>query len=90
MKNHENTVQKLLKRQTRAIIRMYSSTPVHLLLCEAGLIPAKLLLNYCQQTYAYWLLTLPDHHPTKNELPVSLKKRDESSQPGEQPDDTFT
>ena len=68
---------------------MYPSTPVHPLLCEAGLIPAKLLLEFRQKTYAYRLLTLPDHHPTKNILPVSLRKGDESSQPGEQPNDTL-
>ena len=36
-KNHESTVQKLLNRQARAITGMYPSTPVHPLLCEAGL-----------------------------------------------------
>ena len=42
-KNHNSTVQKLLNQQARADTRMYPSTPVHPLLCEAGLI----LLNYC-------------------------------------------
>ncbi len=88
-KNHESTVQKLLNRQARAITGMYPSMPVHPLLCEAGLIPAKLLLDFRQKTYAYRLLTLPDHHPTKNILPVSLRKGDESSQSREQPNDTL-
>lgn len=30
---------------------------------------------------------MPDHHPTKDILPVSLRKGDESSQPEEQPED---
>ena len=32
---------------------------------------------------------MPDHHPTKQILPISLRDGDESSQPGEQPEDTL-
>ena len=52
-KNHETTVQKLLNRQARAITGMYPSTPVHPLLYESGLIPAKLMLESRQKAYAY-------------------------------------
>lgn len=61
--------------------------PIHLLLSEAGLISTKLLLDFCQKSYAYWLLTLPDLHFTKLILPISLKKGDKNSQPREQPKD---
>lgn len=68
---------------------MYPSTPIQPLLSEAGLIPAKLLQEFRQKSYAYRLITLPDHHPTKQILPISLRNGDESSQPGEQPEDTL-
>ena len=66
---------------------MYPSTPIPPLLSEAGLVPDKTLLDFRRKSYAYQLLTLPDHHPTKHILPVSLRMGDESSQPGEQPED---
>ena len=78
-KNHEHTLQKLLNRQGRAITGMCPSTPIHALLSEAGLIPAKLLLDSRQKSYAYRLLTLPDCHPTKHILPISLREGDENS-----------
>ncbi len=43
-KNHEQTFQKLLNRQARSITGMYPSTPVHPLLCEAGLVLLDLIL----------------------------------------------
>ena len=65
------------------------STPIHPLLCEAGLIPASTLLNHRQRQYAYRLLSLPDQHLAKNVLPISLRKRDASCQPGELPENTL-
>ena len=59
-KNHEQTIQKLLNRQARSITGMYPSTPIHPLLCEAGLVPTSTLLNHRQRHYAYRLLSLPD------------------------------
>ena len=88
-KNHETTIQKLFNRQGRAITGMYPSTPIHPLLSEAGLIPAKFLLDFRQKSYAYRLLTLPDYHPTKQILPISLRNRDENLQLGEQSEDTL-
>ena len=49
------------------------------MLSEAGLILAKLLLDFRQKSYAYWLLTLPNHHPTKGILSISLREGDEKS-----------
>ena len=88
-KNYEQTFQKLLNRQARSITGMYPSTPIHPLLSEAGLIPARILLDLRQKRYTYRLLTLSDGHPTKGILPVSMREGDGSSQPGEQPKNTL-
>lgn len=68
---------------------MYPSTPIYPFLSEAGLITAKLLLDFRQNSYTYQLLTMPDHHPTKHILPISLREGGENSQPGEQPKGTL-
>ena len=88
-KNHENTVQQLFNRQARLITRMYTSTPTHPLWCEAGLTPASIVLNYRQRLYACRLLSLPDQHPTKEILPISLRVGDGAFQPGELPDNNL-
>ena len=56
---------------------------------DAGLIPAQILLDHRQRMYAYRLLTLPDQHPTKMILPISLRNGDRDSQLGEQPANTL-
>ena len=88
-KNHERTIQQMLNQQARSITRMYPSTPLYPLLCEAGLAPASTLLDHRQRLYAYRLLSLPDQHPAKEILSVSLRVGDTSFQPGELPDDTL-
>ena len=47
---------------------MYQSTPIAPLISEAGLIPARIMLDYRQRRYTYRLLTLLDGHPTKDIL----------------------
>ena len=89
-KNHERTIQQMLNRQARSITGMYSSTPLHPLLCEVGLAPASILLDHRQRLYTYRLLCLPDQHPAKEILPVSLRLGDASFQPGELPDNALT
>ena len=84
-KNHENALQQLVNRQARSITGMYPSTPVHSLLYEAGLTPASIVLDSRQRLYAYRLLSLPDEHPTKKILPISLKVGDGTLQPEELP-----
>lgn len=88
-KNHEHTIQHLFNRQARSITGMYPSTLLHPLLSEAGLILASTLLDYRQRLYAYRLLSLPDEHPAKQILLISLRIGDGSSQPGELPDNTL-
>lgn len=76
-----------------AITGMYPSTPIQLLVREARLVPAHILLDPRQRMYAYRLLSLPEDHPAKDILPVSLRKGDRDTQqpelPGDQPEDTF-
>lgn len=74
--------------QARSITGMYSSTLIHPLLCEAGLILASTFLNYRQTQFAYRPLSLRDQH-AKNILPISLRKWDASYQPGEPPENTL-
>ena len=65
---------------------MYRSTPIDPLISESGLMPLEIMLNHCPRKYAYRLLSLPDGHPTKDILPITLRTGDGSTQPGEQPD----
>ncbi len=88
-KNRERTIQQMINRQARLITGMYSSTPIHPLLCEAGLTPASILLDYRQRVYAHRLVSLPDLHPVKEILPISLRKGDVGFQPGELPENTL-
>ena len=62
---------------------MYFSTPVYLLLCKAGFILASILLDYCQRLYTHQLFSLPNVHPTKEIIPICLKKGDKRFQLGE-------
>lgn len=76
-------------RQAQSITGMYSSTPIHPLLCEAGLIPASILLDYRQRVYTCRLLKLSEMHLAKNILPISLRNGDQGFQPGELLDNTL-
>ena len=86
-KNLKNKIQLLVNRQIRAITGMYPSTFIQPLLNEAGIIQARILLNYQQRIYVYCLLLLPENHPAKKILPVSFKKEDGDTQPRDQPKD---
>ncbi len=59
---------------------MYSGTPIHLLLCKAGFIPAPIVFDYRQRVYAHQLLSFPELHPAKQILRVSLRKRNRDVQ----------
>ena len=79
----------MINRQARSVTKMYSSTPIHPLLYESGLIPASILLNYRQRRYTHRLLCLPDLHPSKEILSISLREGDNGLQPGEGPENTL-
>ena len=51
---------------------MYASTPIQVLISEAGLVPAQILLENRQKMYTYRLLTLPDDYIAKKILPISF------------------
>lgn len=63
----------MINCQAQLITGMYSSTLIHPLLYEIGLILALILLDYCQKIYAHQLVSFPDLHLT---LFISLRKRD--------------
>ena len=44
------------------------------------------MLDYRQRKYAHRLLTLPDSHPTKDILLITLRVGDGNAQPEEQPE----
>ncbi len=88
-KKHDRTIQQMINRQARSITGMYSSTPIHPLLCKAGLIPASILLDYRQRAYTCRLLVLSELHSAKEILPISLRKGDQDFQPGELPENTL-
>ncbi len=79
----------MINRQARSITGMYSSTPIHPLLCEVGLVIASALLDHRQRVYTHRLLCLQDSHPTKEILPISLREGDRGFQPGELPENTL-
>lgn len=56
---------------------------------EAGLIFTKLLLEFYQKSYIYWLITLFDYHFTKQILLINFRNKSESSKPKKQPKITF-
>ncbi len=88
-KNHEHKVQQLINHQARAIAGMYPSTPIQALISESGLVPARILLDHRQRMYTYRLLCLPDDHPTKTLLPISVRNGDgDTTREDEQPRDT--
>ena len=64
---------------------MWKSTPVEILLAEANLRNAKIILDSRQRKFSARLATLPDENPDKNILPVIFRKKNESAQPIKQP-----
>lgn len=70
----------------QSITRMYPSTLINPLLCEADLVSASRLLNHHQRQYVYQLLSLLDQHLAKNILLISLRKGEGDFQPGELPE----
>lgn len=76
----------MINRQARSITGMYPSTPILALMCESGLIPAHIILDFRQRKYAYRLLSLPDSISTKGILPITLRIGDDHAQPKDQPE----
>lgn len=64
----------MINWQACSITGMYPSSPVHPLLCKAGLIPTSILLDYRQRHNIHRLLSLCNAYLTKKILPISLRK----------------
>ncbi|KAI9035197.1 ribonuclease H family protein [Aspergillus affinis] len=82
-KNRQEGVQLMINRQARAITGMLKTTPVGLLVREAAVTPAEVLLEARLLGYITRLLGLPENHPANKILPVSFQERDQHAQPGE-------
>ena len=69
-----NKLQTLQNNATRHILGAFRTSPINALDAEAGLLPAKLRLNYNQTRLAVRLLKLPNTHPLVQRLPDSIPK----------------
>lgn len=76
----------MINRQAWSITGMLQSTPIFALISEAGLFPARILLDFRQCLYALRILSLPDSIPTKDILPITLRTDDGNAQQGDQPE----
>ena len=72
-------------KYNRSLDGMWKSTPIEILLAEANLRNAKVMLDSRQRKFSARLATLPDENPAKNILPVTFRNGDGSAQPMEQP-----
>lgn len=88
-KCHQNDLQKLINRQARSITGMLQSTPIFALMSEAGLVPAHIVLDFRQRSYALRILSLPELSPTKDILSITLCIGDGNAQPEDQPECDF-
>ncbi|KAI9034952.1 ribonuclease H family protein [Aspergillus affinis] len=68
-RDQQEGIQLMINRQARAITGMLKTIPVGPLVREAGLIPAKVLLEARQLGYTNRLLKLPEDYPAKKILP---------------------
>lgn len=76
VKNHENKVQQLIKRQVEEIKGIYLRTPIQPLISELRLVPGRILLDHRQRIYTYRLFSVSNDHSTKNVRPISFCNRD--------------
>ena len=73
----EEEVQRMVNHQARATLGVPKVfTPIGPLLKESGFEPAACTLNHRQRRYATRLLQLPDDHPAKDILPITLAHGD--------------
>ena len=78
-------VQGIINRGARAITRMWKNIPIKILLIEANLRIAKIILDARQRKFSVRLAILTDENPAKNILPIIFKKKDKFTQPIKQP-----
>ena len=69
-------VQGVINRGARAVTGMWKSTPIEILLAEANLRNAKVMLDSRQRKFSARLAILPDENLAKNILPVIFRNED--------------
>ena len=79
-KSLKKKVEGVINRGARAVTGMWKSTPIDILLAEANLRKAKVLLDWRQRSFSFRLTSLPDKNPAKNILPVTLRNGDSAEQ----------
>jgi hypothetical protein len=67
-------VQKMLKRQARAITGSMKTTPIGALMAEASVTPAVVLLNHRPRRFADRIASLPKDHMAKQMLQLGSTK----------------
>jgi hypothetical protein len=78
-----NKLQKLINKQSRAIIGALTTSPINLLIKKAEMTPAEPLLDHKQRKFTLRALKLSINNPANQLLPLTLRYRDESAQPNE-------
>lgn len=79
--------QRLVNRQGRTITVMLQCVPVEVVVQEAGLRPAVLLLNNRQWRYILRFLAAPKTHPARDILPVTIRDGEDQEQSEAQQED---
>ena len=74
-------MQGIINKDARAITRIQKNIPIKILLIEANLRIAKIILDARQRKFSVKLTVFTDENPAKNILPVIFKKKDRSAQP---------
>ena len=74
-------MQGIINRGARAVTRMWKSTPKEILLAEANLRTAKVVLDARQRKFSVRLTVLTYENPAKNILPIIFRKGNRSTQP---------
>jgi hypothetical protein len=78
-----NKLQKLINKQSRAITRALTTSPIDLLIKEAEMTPAEPLLDHKQRKFTLRALKLPSTNLANQLLPSTLKYGDGDAQPNE-------
>ena len=74
-------LQKLINRQSRAILAALPMSPIDLLIKKAEMTPAEPLLSHRQRKYALRALKLPLNNLANSILPPTLRYGDGNAQP---------
>lgn len=73
-----------MNKQARVITGMYQNISINLLIGKLHIVPAKMMLDYCKQEYAFQLFILSNKYGINDILPISLKIFNRNAQPRDQ------